>query len=86
MVIAMDGEQCNCGRRGCWERYASATALIAQTKDAMKKNVDSIMWELVDDNIAKVSGRTAFDAMRKGDAMGSLSLKIILKINICLKI
>ncbi|MBQ2963738.1 MAG: ROK family protein [Clostridia bacterium] len=68
MVIAMDGEQCNCGRRGCWERYASATALIAQTKDAMKKNVDSIMWELVDDNIAKVSGRTAFDAMRKGDA------------------
>ncbi|MBQ6932368.1 MAG: ROK family protein [Clostridia bacterium] len=70
MVIAMDGEQCNCGRRGCWERYASATALIAQTKDAMKKNVDSIMWELVDDNIAKVSGRTAFDAMRKGDAAG----------------
>ncbi|MBQ8026991.1 MAG: ROK family protein, partial [Clostridia bacterium] len=68
MVIAMDGEQCNCGRRGCWERYASATALIAQTKDAMKKNVDSIMWDLVEDNIARVSGRTAFDAMRKGDA------------------
>ncbi len=70
MVICMDGEQCNCGRRGCWERYASATALIAQTKDAMKKNVDSIMWDLVDDNISKVSGRTAFDAMRKGDAAG----------------
>lgn len=70
MVICMDGEQCNCGRRGCWERYASATALIAQTKDAMKKNVDSIMWDLVDDNILRVSGRTAFDAMRKGDAAG----------------
>ncbi len=70
MVICMDGEQCNCGRRGCWERYASATALIAQTKDMMKKNVDSIMWDLVDDNILRVSGRTAFDAMRKGDAAG----------------
>ena len=68
MVIAMDGEQCNCGRRGCWERYASATALIAQTKDAMKKDVNSIMWDLVEDNIFRVSGRTAFDAMRKGDA------------------
>ena len=68
MVIAMDGEQCNCGRRGCWERYASATALIAQTKDAMKQDIDSIMWDLVEDNIARVSGRTAFDAMRKGDA------------------
>ncbi len=72
MVIDMDGEQCNCGRRGCWERYASATALIAQTKDAMKKDVDSIMWDLVDNNIARVSGRTAFDAMRKGDATGKM--------------
>lgn len=72
MVIDMDGEQCNCGRRGCWERYASATALIAQTKDAMKKDIDSIMWDLVDNNIARVSGRTAFDAMRKGDATGKM--------------
>ena len=67
MVINVDGEQCNCGRRGCWEKYASATALIAQTKDAMRYNQDSVMWELVDNNIDSVSGRTAFDAMRKGD-------------------
>ena len=40
MVIVVDGEQCNCGRRGCWERYASATALISQTKDSMKLNQD----------------------------------------------
>jgi glucokinase len=67
MVICVNGEQCNCGRRGCWERYASATALVSQTKDAMRNNQDSIMWDLVDNNIDTVSGRTAFDAMRKGD-------------------
>ena len=67
MVISEGGEQCNCGRRGCWERYASATALVAQTKDAMRLNQDSKMWEEVEDNIDRVSGRTAFDAMRKGD-------------------
>ncbi len=68
MVICLDGEQCNCGRRGCWERYASATALIAQTKDAMRHDHDSVMWQLVNDDIDAVDGRTAFDAMRDGDA------------------
>lgn len=68
MVIQFGGLQCNCGRRGCWEKYSSATALIAQTKDAMRANYNSLMWELVDNDINRVSGRTAFDAMRKGDA------------------
>jgi len=68
MVILIDGEQCSCGRRGCWEKYASAVALVSQTKDAMKHNQDSMMWQMVNNNIDAVSGRTAFDAMRKGDA------------------
>lgn len=67
MVIVVDGEQCNCGRKGCWERYASANALTAQTKEAMKKNPQSLMWQQVNDNIEDVSGRTAFDTMRQGD-------------------
>lgn len=68
MVIALDGEQCNCGRRGCWERYASATALINQTKHAMRHSYDSEMWHLVNENINLVTGRTAFEGLRKGDA------------------
>ena len=67
-VIVYNGVQCNCGRKGCWEKYSSATALISQTKDEMKKNYNSLMWELVGNDINKVNGRTAFDAMRKGDA------------------
>lgn len=70
MVIMVDGEQCTCGRKGCWEAYASATALIRQTKAAMGENPDSFMWQLVNENNGKVSGRTAFDAMRQGDAAG----------------
>ncbi len=68
MVIVYDGVACNCGRKGCWESYCSATALIVQTKDAMKKNVDSLMWEISDNDLKNVNGRTAFDAARKGDA------------------
>ena len=69
MVIMVDGEQCTCGRKGCWEAYASATALIRQTKAAMEKYPDSVMHELAAEE-GKVSGRTAFDAMRKGDIAG----------------
>ena len=69
-VIEMDGEACTCGRKGCFEAYASATALIRQTKRKMLEHKDSVMWELTNGDISAVSGRTAFDAMRKGDTYG----------------
>ena len=67
-VIVKDGEHCSCGRNGCWEAYASATGLIRQTKAAMEKDKQSKMWELVNGDINAVSGRTAFDGLRAGDA------------------
>lgn len=69
-TIVVDGEQCNCGRKGCWERYASATALISQTKAKMQECPDSKMWELADGSLDNVSGRTAFNAMYAGDEAG----------------
>lgn len=66
-VIVVDGEQCTCGRKGCWEAYASATGLINLTKKAMKENPGSAMWQLCDGNIDNVSGRTSYDGMRAGD-------------------
>lgn len=68
MVIQMNGEQCNCGRKGCWERYAAAPALVRQTKAAMLKDKNSLMWDLVDGEIENVSAKTCFEAKFKGDA------------------
>ena len=70
VVISMDGEMCSCGRQGCWEAYASATALIRQTKQAMIKYPESIMWKLCGNDINAVNGLTAFEAMRQGDSAG----------------
>lgn len=71
MTIKFDGEPCNCGRVGCWERYASATALVNQTKAAMLEHKDSVMWQLASGDVENAGGRTAFDAMRIGDKWGT---------------
>ncbi|HCR43013.1 MAG TPA: glucokinase [Ruminococcaceae bacterium] len=68
MVIAAGGRECTCGRKGCWEAYASATGLINMTKEEMAKtDKNSEMWRTAG-SLDNVDGRTAFDAMRKGDA------------------
>ncbi len=64
-VIEVDGVQCSCGRKGCFEVYSSATGLIRMTKEAMAADPDSKMHEMMGDH---VSGRLAFEAMRAGDA------------------
>ena len=69
IVLVHGGEQCTCGRKGCWERYASANALIRQTMAAMDQSRDSIMWGMVGGDLSRVDGCTAFEAMRKGDAV-----------------
>ncbi len=66
-VIEFGGRQCSCGRKGCFEAYSSATALINMTKEAMEEHKDSKMWELAG-SIENVDGKTAFDGMRAGDA------------------
>ena len=70
-VIVVDGKHCNCGRDGCWESYSSATGLIRMTKEHMENAPeDSIIRREVAENGGKISGRTAFEAMRKGDPTG----------------
>ena len=73
MVIVKDGRECGCGRKGCWEAYASATALINMTKEAIRneKAEFSYMLHLADDDIDNVNGKTAFDAQQAGDNTGA---------------
>ena len=65
-VIVVDGEQCTCGRKGCLETYASATALIRETKKAMHSNRRSLMWKVCPD-IDLVGGKVPFEAAKQGD-------------------
>lgn len=66
MVIEVDGPQCTCGRKGCFEVFSSATGLIRMTKEAMEADKQSLMWEMSKDD-DHISARLAFNAMRAGD-------------------
>ena len=67
IVINVDGEPCTCGRNGCFEAYASATALIRETKKAMLADKKSLMWKVCP-AIEMVGGRVPFEAAKQGDA------------------
>ena len=70
-VIEMNGRQCSCGRKGCFEAYCSATALVKLTKEKFEATSGTLMHEMCENDINRVGGKTAFAAMKKGDKAGA---------------
>lgn len=71
IVIEKGGRPCSCGRRGCWEAYSSATALIKMTQEKIdecrENGRETALFDLVKAS-GRVTGKTAFDGARMGDA------------------
>ena len=68
-IIKMGGEVCGCGAKGCWEAYASATALIRETVKGAKNNPNSLINRIAGGNFSKINAKTPFDAALEGDAV-----------------
>ena len=66
-LFIYNGRKCACGLKGCFERYASASALISDTKKAMLKNKESLLWKYCDFNLDNVNGKVAFDCAKLND-------------------
>ncbi len=67
MVISRGGKLCTCGRKGCLEVYASATALMEEAREAAAKSPDSLMNKLSENNPEKINGKVIFDAQKQAD-------------------
>ena len=70
MVIELDGNQCNCGNRGCLERYCSATAIILAAREAVKVNPATVIMDKCEGDPMKINAKIVFDAAKEGDALG----------------
>ena len=65
-VLVSGGVQCGCGRKGCFEQYASASALARMTKEAAEANPDSLLNKVKED-FGEWNAQIAFVAMKQGD-------------------
>lgn len=63
MIIQHNGLPCPCGLNGCYEQYASVTALKRQAKEAIARHPDSLLAKLAGDN---VNGLDIFTAKEQG--------------------
>ncbi|MBQ1770146.1 MAG: ROK family glucokinase [Turicibacter sp.] len=65
-VVLEDGNQCNCGKKGCLETVASATGIVRETEKYLAAcDEASSLREL-----AKIEAKDVFDAAKAGDAVG----------------
>lgn len=74
--IDINGEECSCGSRGCFERYASVSAFIRHFKEELLKGNKSLVIDMVNGNIDSISGEVIYKAKSMGDA---LALKAVEK-------
>jgi len=86
IVIQYNGRQCSCGRKGCWEAYSSATALIAMTNEKIEEckrySRDTKMIDIASRK-GSVNGTTAFNAMKMGDNAAREVVDVYIKYLAC---
>jgi len=71
MSICYNGRKCRCGGIGCLETYASAPAMVKDTKWLLRKNRKSIIFGLIEGDSDKLTTEVIFEAERKGDALAT---------------
>ena len=67
MITVVGGELCTCGNRGCWERYASATAIIREGRRFAEAHPDCAIAKAVDGNLDRIEAKTVIDLAKAGD-------------------
>ena len=67
MVTVDGGELCTCGKRGCWERYASATAIIREGRRLCAEKPDCALMKAVEGDIMQITAKHVIDLAKTGD-------------------
>lgn len=70
LIVKMDGILCSCGNRGCWERYASATALIREGRELAQKQPEGMIARQVEGDLEAITAKVVIDWRQGGGIRG----------------
>ena len=78
MRVVPDGRICGCGNKGCWEQYASGTALVRDTREQAHEG-SLIARSLVDraGGVERIDGPLITEAARRGDSFAREQLAVL---------
>jgi glucokinase len=67
MVIDINGPECGCGNRGCFEALASRRAIFRTIQSAVKKGQDTLLVEMLGKDLDDLRSGDIRKAIRRGD-------------------
>lgn len=69
MRVVPNGHRCGCGNRGCWEVYASGSALVREARELVRSTspYGARLREMCDGDAEKLTGRDVTTAAGEGD-------------------
>ncbi len=66
-TIESNGRRCKCGNYGCLEAYTSGPAIAERAREAIASDEGSILAEIVDGDLSKITAQTVYEASKRGD-------------------
>jgi glucokinase len=77
--VVPDGRLCGCGNRGCWEQYASGSALVAEAREFARRSPGAAvrLLQLSGGTAEGITGPVVTTAAREGDAGALRCFEII---------
>jgi glucokinase len=77
--VVPDGRLCGCGNRGCWEQYASGSALAAEARDFARRSPGAAvrLLQLAGGKAEGITGHEVTVAAREGDAAALRCFEIV---------